>query len=123
MSWLMVGIRRLHSKLRFAPIAPLTRINPRKTKPRHPLPGAERRLALAEDREVARSCTDDLTFPKSEAAFELPSSRRHAAAGELRKYLLSKAYGAWQAVPTGEAHRLPKSARYVSALPPQVKHK
>src|SRR6516164_3923345 len=36
--------------------------NPRKTKPRHPLPGAERRLALAEDRAAARSCTDDLTF-------------------------------------------------------------
>ena len=58
----MVGIRRLHSKLRLAPVAPLTRIHPRKTKSRHPLPGAERRLALAEDREVARSCTDDLTF-------------------------------------------------------------
>jgi hypothetical protein len=38
------------------------RIHPRKTKPRHPLPGAERRLALAEDRAAARSCTDDLTF-------------------------------------------------------------
>src|SRR6516164_8279068 len=36
--------------------------NPRKTKSRHPLPGAERRLALAEDRAAARSCTDDLTF-------------------------------------------------------------
>jgi hypothetical protein len=32
------------------------------TKPRPPLPGAERRLALAEDRAAARSCTDDLTF-------------------------------------------------------------
>jgi hypothetical protein len=31
-------------------------------------------------------------FPKSEAAFELPSSRRQAAAGGLRKHLLSKAY-------------------------------
>src|SRR5215471_731411 len=58
----MVGIRRLRSKLRLAPIAPLTRIHPRKTKPRRPLPGAERRLALAEDRAAARSCTDDLTF-------------------------------------------------------------
>src|SRR5262249_18366382 len=58
----MVGMRGLRCKLRLAPIAPLTRIHPRKTKPRPPLPGAERRLALAEDRETARSCTDDLTF-------------------------------------------------------------
>src|SRR5690348_3779981 len=62
MSWLMVGIRRLHSKLRLAPFVPPRRIHPRKTKSRHPLPGAERRLALAEDRAAARSCTDNLTF-------------------------------------------------------------
>src|SRR5215472_17730142 len=41
---------------------PLTRIHPRKTKSRHPLRVAERRLALAEDRAAARSCTNNLTF-------------------------------------------------------------
>jgi hypothetical protein len=77
---------------------------------------AEVRLAVAEDRSCSRGhASNDLTFVKSEAAFELPSSRRRAVADEPRKQRLSKAYTeARQAVPTGEAHRLPKSVAYLS---------
>src|SRR5690242_14813452 len=62
MSWLMVGIRRLHSKLRLAPLR--RRGESTRAKPNRAIrfPGAERRLALAEDRAAARSCTDNLTF-------------------------------------------------------------
>jgi hypothetical protein len=81
------------------------------------------RLAVAEDRSQCRDrASNDLTFVKSEAAFELPKSRRRAVAYQPRKQQLSIAYtGARQAVPTGEAHRLPKSAAYVSTLSGEVK--
>jgi hypothetical protein len=68
---------------------------------------------------VPRSCSDNLTFTKSEAAFELAwveASRRVRPATKALTF--NSLMGTRQAVPTGEAHRLPKSAAYVSTLSP-----
>jgi hypothetical protein len=78
-------------------------------------------LALAEDREATRSCIENLTFRSQRQRLSfLRRGVRPRPAG-LESTYFQKLMRTRQAVPTGEAHRLPKSARYVSALPSQVK--
>src|SRR5215468_6296832 len=135
----MVGIRRLHSKFGLAPLRRLTRIHPRKTKPRHPLPGAERRLALAEDRAAARSCTDDLTFRSQRQRLSFlgrgvaprPSSLESNYFQKLmepgRPFRLAK-FTACRKVAGMYRRRRPKSSRYgdksatPQAFPPAARH-
>lgn len=56
-----------------------------------PLCYAEGRLVFAEDRGAKRAVMHRMSdLPKSEAAFELPSSRRYAVSDELRKEYFQK---------------------------------
>src|SRR5271157_6030339 len=145
MSWLIVGILRSgsnsglaplltfhdgacapseHFKTGLAPLWPKTGFHPpktrrRKTNSHHPRNGAEERLALQRTTMRSRSCTRLTDFSKSETAFELPSSRRHAMSDEPRKRQKATTFNGLYGDPAGRSdwRSSPpvKSGRYVSA--------
>jgi hypothetical protein len=93
------------------------------SKPRHPL-RAEGASSFAEDRaqEKARSCSSNLTLRSQRQRLSLLVSRRRAESEVPRKReAFNDLQGTRQAVPTGEAHRLPKSVAYLSTRTREVK--